>query len=100
MLGLAGAALIGLAFRIQAQANADNAVRDLLGTRAQGTMGPWVVGAVGAILLVFALVLVVLDGQQSRPREVPMGWHEDPHDPTLLRYHDGSDWTDRTAAKS
>ena len=100
MLAVAGAALIGLAFYIQAQANADNAVRELLGTRAEGSAGPWVVGAVGAILLVFALVLVVLGSQQSRPGAIPMGWHDDPQDPSRLRYHDGSDWTDRTTAKA
>jgi Protein of unknown function (DUF2510) len=33
---------------------------------------------------------------QSTP---PPGWHDDPHDPTSLRYWDGENWTDQTLAK-
>lgn len=36
------------------------------------------------------------------PTPLPPGWYADPqgHDGTSLRYWDGSDWTDKTAATS
>jgi hypothetical protein len=35
------------------------------------------------------------------PRKLPPpGWHDDPNDPTSLRYWDGTEWTDNRAPKS
>lgn len=35
------------------------------------------------------------------PRQLPPpGWHDDPNDPTSLRYWDGAQWTDNRAPKS
>jgi hypothetical protein len=31
--------------------------------------------------------------------QIPPGWHDDPHDPTSLRYWDGTQWTDQRAPK-
>lgn len=58
-----------------------------------------------AIALVGGIVLLGLGFQDRRnwhTRKAPditAGWHDDPESPTLLRYHDGNDWTERTASK-
>lgn len=96
-LGLIGAAGIAVAFYLQAQANSKAAVSELLGQRASGSPGPWVVGALGAVCLVAAIV-AALWPEPKAPATVP-GWYDDPESPALLRYRDESGWTDRTASK-
>lgn len=67
----------------------------------------WVALGLLGLALVAAIVFVALGlvglarrSPSPRPPVIPMGWHDDPYDPGLLRYHDGAQWTDRTAAKS
>lgn len=99
LVAVVGAAAVGYGFYLQAQANSSNAVSGMLGLRSQATAAPWVVGGIGALLLLLALILVVAGSPASNQRAVAMGWHDDPNRPDLLRYHDGKRWTDRTAAK-
>ncbi|MDT5103490.1 MAG: hypothetical protein QOI25_1003 [Mycobacterium sp.] len=33
--------------------------------------------------------------RDRQPMTAPAGWHEDPNDPALQRFWDGSAWTDR-----
>ena len=37
--------------------------------------------------------------EPPRPALPPAGWHDDPHDPTSLRYWDGIAWTEQRAPK-
>ncbi|TQM65057.1 DUF2510 domain-containing protein [Humibacillus xanthopallidus] len=100
ILGLLGAASIAWGFRLQSNANFDNAVRGYLGVRERGTAAPWVFGILGAVLLVIALGIVIAGSRQQVTTTIPMGWHDHPDDPTKLRYHDGNSWTNRTADKT
>lgn len=56
LLLLGGAALIAVAFKMQADVNAKNAVSSLLGTSAAPSPGPWVVGVIGAAAVLLGLL--------------------------------------------
>lgn len=100
VLLVVGAAAIGLAFFLQAQVNHDAAVAGYLGRRASGSPGPWVVGGAGVLALLAGLLLLVRPAAVPTRPSIGAGWHDDPDDPNGLRYHDGTGWTEKRAAKS
>lgn len=97
--GVIGAVLIAVGFYAQARTNKHNAVGAFLGREAEGSAVPWVLGVLGAIMVLAAVAMVVQVNRPAVNSRIPMGWHDDPHDPSRLRYHNGSDWTERTADK-
>ncbi len=98
-LAILGAALIAVSFYVQVRVNARNAGLEFAGIRTTGTVTPWAIGLVGGICVLIALIIWIMSLQPNRP-VVLMGWHDDPRDATMLRYHDGAAWTDRTARKA
>lgn len=58
---------------------------------------PYIIGAFGGLAILVAIVMFVVPERQVPT--VTAGWHDDPNSPDLLRYHDGSAWTERTASK-
>lgn len=104
LLIVLGAAAIGLAFYLQAQNNSANAVASLLGSRGSGTPAPWIVGGAGVVAIIAGFVVMAMGApaaaNEPGKRSIQMGWHDDPETPGRLRYHDGTQWTDRTAEKS
>lgn len=60
----------------------------------------WVVGALVAVfaLATFILVVVVIVRLVSSSKPAPRvgqqpGWYADPHNPSLIRFFDGRQWT-------
>lgn len=104
LLIVLGAAAIGLAFFLQAQSNSANAVASLMGGRGSGTPAPWIVGGAGVVAIIAGFVVMAMGSPDSATpagkRSIPMGWHDDPESPGKLRYHDGTQWTDKTADKT
>ena len=69
--------------------------------------GMWVLYGLAGILILGAIFVMAAAPQEAsganprptKPALVP-GWYDDPEDPNRLRYWDGGQWTDKTAAKS
>lgn len=98
-IAVAGAGAIGLGFYLQAQSNARNAAYGFAGMASEQTFAPWAAGGIGVVLLLIALVLVATAPPGPERERVEKGWHDDPQDSAKLRYHNGRQWTLRTAEK-
>ena len=88
ILRLGGLIAIAAAFWLQAQANASNAAGAYAGIAASPSPLPWVVGGAGVLAIIASLV----GPSESKPPARAVGWHDDPDDPTRLRYWDGTAW--------
>lgn len=97
LLEIIGVGLIVYAFKLQADNNAHNAAGAFLGLAPEGTTAPYLVGAAGLAAIVLGWFMIRRPDSQSR---LAAGWHDDPDSPHRLRYHDGQQWTEKTAEKS
>jgi H+/Cl- antiporter ClcA len=65
--------------------------------------GMWVAYGAAGLLVLGAIIVWSSAGTHAptRPTASPMtpGWYDDPDSPKLLRYWDGSEWTQKTANK-
>lgn len=59
---------------------------------------PYIIGAFGGLAILVGIVMALMPERAAGPT-FAAGWHDDPNSPDLLRYHDGTAWTERTAIK-
>jgi hypothetical protein len=108
VLGVLGAGAIGLAIFLQYEDNATNRVNSILGETGgsnalqEGLMPPLVVGGVGVLLILVAVLLLIIPAKVEvvTSSTLTPGWYDDPESPSRIRYWDGRAWTDKSADKT
>ncbi|MGW0157762.1 DUF2510 domain-containing protein [Mycobacterium sp. NPDC003323] len=83
-------ALTGLAMRV---------IGPQLGPESHIGQDMRIFGPLVAMLGGFGLFMTLFVGVLKSPKKPAAGWYPDAHDPALLRYFDGRQWTEHTASR-